>query len=869
MKGNFSRANAKKSFNIYARKEYGAGTFQYDLLAGLPNKEKLVVRATLGEDALIHDLLKETGLPVLPNTPCLVFINGEFWGLYEIREKQDEKDIASFFGLSSKDLLVIKNANLIAGEIPKEIKDNNVKGVYRNLLSQISSLDLSSPQGYEEADTLIDVDNYTTYYAAIIYLNNYDYRANYTLWRTAEKGVGEYADGRWRWIFQDLDDSCSSRETIEFMPDDVIFSSLWKNSEFQTKFLTRLMDYANVELTPEYVKEYITPILTYYSPYLYETNLRYSKNNSSKKPGEKTISEMVSFFQTRREKMIKQLAETLQLRRGTSTLSLNGLPQGIALEINGHQAHLYGASWSGVYFTGCTVSSSAGDMPGCRFAGWYDGDKLVTAERTVEISTDASRTLTPVYEDLPVIVLMNETEIFYDTGRYGFTKRLVDSLEECVILPDDSVKAERKYVDSSILFQLDASVDAPQGFTLTIPLHHYKDVGGFFTLSVQDAYSSIKWKLYCKHADSSYQELPVEILQLPGGLLRLSFTIPEEQIDFQSIDIRLEAKPEKGLGVFSLRAFRLYGFPLDDAWVHAYEYARTAEAVGAEAQYLPDFERMDGWNAGKIEAEILVLRNKLQTMMAEKAVSTVGELGLPCPALEGLDAYPAAVIDDKLIEAFYNTGAIGLRVSVSEKVYLYEVSGNTMRFQNTVTANGDEIALNKRRGTFIFLDRPVEELRFRAAFDTEQIPAALLSSAFHDIAPQNHLWMNIETFTQYQEEASFDLPKKWLNQNVFIYRLQGEELEFVEEKSAADGALHFKPAAGRYLLLDDSLDFFDEEANWLKKEIEDMERIQALEAQKAAKFRKILLLIGGAVCAVIIAGVVYAILSYRKRKHGE
>ncbi len=129
--------------------------------------------------------------------------------------------------------------------------------------------------------------------------------------------------------------------------------------------------------------------------------------------------------------------------------------------------------------------------------------------------------------------------------------------------------------------------------------------------------------------------------------------------------------------------------------------------------------------------------------------------------------------------------------------------------------------------------------------------------------------MNIETFTQYQEEASFDLPKKWLNQSVFIYRLQGEELEFVEEKSATDGTLRFKPAAGRFLLLDDSLEFFEEEANWLQQEIEDMERIQALEAQKAAKFRKILLLIGGAVCAVIIGGVVFAILSYRKRKHDE
>ena len=185
-------------------------------------------------------------------------------------------------------------------------------------------------------------------------------------------------------------------------------------------------------------------------------------------------------------------------------------------------------------------------------------------------------------------------------------------------------------------------------------------------LSVPDNYSSGTWKLYCKNADSSFHELPLNIIRLTGGLLRLSFTVPEDQIDFKQIEIRLEVEQEKGLEQFSLSALRLYGIPLDTALVNAYEYAKMAKAIDAEAEYFPDFVRMADWSAERVEAETIALREKLQIMMAENAVSTVGKLCLFFPALEGLELFPAAVIDDKLVEAFYNKAAISLHISVPD-----------------------------------------------------------------------------------------------------------------------------------------------------------------------------------------------------------
>ena len=179
---------------------------------------------------------------------------------------------------------MVKNNVLVAGTAPEESKSENNKKIYKDLLAAISKLDTSTKEGYKAADALIDIENYITYMAGIAYIDNTDYRANFTLWRTAEKGGGEYEDARWRWIYQDLDDCCAyhldSPDMITYLTEDVMFSSLWKNSAFQTKFLTRIMDFANVELTPEYIREFITPILTYYNPYLKETYIRFQGKNS-------------------------------------------------------------------------------------------------------------------------------------------------------------------------------------------------------------------------------------------------------------------------------------------------------------------------------------------------------------------------------------------------------------------------------------------------------------------------------------------------------------------------------------------------------------------------------------------------------------
>ena len=874
--GERTRENEKKSFNIYARERYGKSSFEFDFIPGSAEKDKLVVRANLGVDSIIHALLAETGIQTSPYTPCLTFLNGEFWGLYEIREKLDEKDIASFYGLSSTDIIIIKNNELEYGTEVEETVASEARAVYTELISFLSEFDLSDPETtYEEVfsaiDNVIDIDNYVTYMAALTYLKNADYRNDFTLWRTSYVGGSMYEDGRWRWIFQDLDNTCRASESatdiISLLPDDILFTTLWKIPEFRKAFLTRLMDLANVELSPEYVEEFITPILTYYNPYLYETNLRFSNNETSKKPGTKQISELMNFFNNRRAVLINQFRISLGLIEGTSTTMLSDIPQGMDLTINGHPAHIYGDSWEGVYFKGCEITFVAGEIPGYSFSGWYENDKLLHKGRTLVLSTDIDHTIIPVYEELPVIAIMNETEKINSMGRFEFSKSLSNSTEQCLLQIDETTTIKRKYIDSSLTLVFDDSIDTPQGFSITLPLQDYESAGVVLSMTWQDEENQPKWHVYCGDDKGSSKEISFDCKKLMDGLFRLSFTIPNEQVKKQFVYIRMEVESDNNPISVTLNSFRVYGIPVDQTLAYVNEYVRMLDSINAEEQYYPDMDQLRKKNSSEIEAEIESLRSSLQSAMKENALSTVGASGLDYPAFEGLQDYTAITIDDRMIKAFYNVDTIDFNVFTESDIYEYKVSDNNLQLISKITADGNTFKLNKNTGIFIFLDEPVEDIRFHISLESVQFSDDLLE-AFSYMVPNNAIWMNVDTFTNYQENNSVTLPDDWNSPNVIIYHKLGDTLLYAGEETVKNGSIPLTPTEGQYLLSDEPLESFEQQAEFNQQEINDAIRIRFENKKSWIELKQILIIVGIITLGMIVlGGAIILIIKSKKKKH--
>lgn len=216
--GNWSRAHAQKSFRLYARKEYGDNKMRYaffdeltDVNGELIEKFDKVTLRNGGNDyqelhfrdALFHDLTKDLAFDVMASEPCILFINGEFWGFYMIREKTDGDYIESHYGIAKEDVAVIKNSDIEEGT-EEDLEE------FREFCLWAASADMTDTENYAKFCDSMDIQSLMDYVTVETYLNNNDWANggsnNWMVWhsRTVQPELPK-ADGKWRFILYDTE----------------------------------------------------------------------------------------------------------------------------------------------------------------------------------------------------------------------------------------------------------------------------------------------------------------------------------------------------------------------------------------------------------------------------------------------------------------------------------------------------------------------------------------------------------------------------------------------------------------------------------------------------------------------------------------
>ncbi len=216
--GNWSRAHAQKSFRLYSRKEYGTKKMKYSLIENLTDVngnliesfDKVTLRNGGNDyqelhfrDALIHDLTKDLAFDVMGAEPCILFVNGEFWGFYMIREKTDGEYIESHYGIPKEDVAVIKNSDIEEGT-EEDLED------FRNFCLWAASADMTDEANYKKLCDSMDIQSLMDYVTVETYINNNDWANgssnNWMVWhsRTVNPELPK-ADGKWRFILYDTE----------------------------------------------------------------------------------------------------------------------------------------------------------------------------------------------------------------------------------------------------------------------------------------------------------------------------------------------------------------------------------------------------------------------------------------------------------------------------------------------------------------------------------------------------------------------------------------------------------------------------------------------------------------------------------------
>ncbi|MFD1550872.1 hypothetical protein DNU06_05280 [Putridiphycobacter roseus] len=192
--GNATRGFPQKSFKLKVNRAIGENIFKYKFFGkkGLKKYESLVIRSggndntkTLFADALMHELAKNTHLLVQKSKACVVYINGNYWGIYNLRERIDPFFIAAYENSKPELISILEGAY---GE---------VKSGKKKKQAEFSKL-VESHHSYDKINDKIDIASFVDYILMETYYGNGDWLHNNAIWYQ----VGE---GQWKWLLNDLD----------------------------------------------------------------------------------------------------------------------------------------------------------------------------------------------------------------------------------------------------------------------------------------------------------------------------------------------------------------------------------------------------------------------------------------------------------------------------------------------------------------------------------------------------------------------------------------------------------------------------------------------------------------------------------------
>jgi hypothetical protein len=425
--GNTTRSRPRKSIRVCSRAEYGNSWMNYQLFPDKPvNEFKRFILRNSGNDwdwavfrdAFIQYLAKDLHVETQYYRPSIVFINGEYWGIHNVRDRYDEHYIFSHYGIEEDEMTIMENNS--------EYKFGNPAGVnhYNNMLSYLESNDISQNTHFEAIKTMIDVESFIDFELTHIFAMNTDWPGNNSLfWRFMGDDYDPNApvgrDGRWRWMILDTDfgfglpffyvpgvDEGPAHNTLAMATEEngpswpnpswstFMLRRLLTNQSFKNQFINRYCDLLNTTFSSEHVISVIDSISGLLEPEMQEHINRWRRPPSMNEWHD-NVDVMRSFAQLRTDYQRQHVKQKFGLS-SEAYVTLN-----VSNEIYGHirinsidiksstmgvPNHPY--PWVGYYFKGIPIELEAIPSPGYQFSHWEGASSSSNALITITPLTD-------------------------------------------------------------------------------------------------------------------------------------------------------------------------------------------------------------------------------------------------------------------------------------------------------------------------------------------------------------------------------------------------------------------------------------------------------------------------------------------------
>ncbi|MCQ2360711.1 MAG: CotH kinase family protein [Paludibacteraceae bacterium] len=345
--GGCSRSFSKKTLNLKTNSKYSDGKLKYRFFKDRENDTfkaiKLRNTGFFSNGDYVHDILsaeiaKGMDIDYQAYQPIVVFVNGEYWGIFNLREKLDEHYIQENYGIDKDEVNMVENHYIIV---------NGSNDSYINLLERFlkDTASLENESDYLYVTNHIDVSNYIDYLILETFISNDDWPHNNILY-WSERNID-----KWRWILYDTDHSYGlygdkipasspsvfDSQLISFEPESKypewsnrLFRRLMTNDSFLNEFTQRYALYLSTVLHYDNTSESVdslSNLIRNEMPYEFDK----WKNNTIAR-WEESLSSLKTFLFDRPQYMYQFLQERFGVE-GTfnTTISVDGGVAGIKL----------------------------------------------------------------------------------------------------------------------------------------------------------------------------------------------------------------------------------------------------------------------------------------------------------------------------------------------------------------------------------------------------------------------------------------------------------------------------------------------------------------------------------------------------------
>ncbi len=489
--GGCTRGRDQKSLSLYARSKYGDNDFNHPVFKQKPDITKyksLLLRnsgndqdQTLLRDAFLQALVNESmDLDYQSYQPAIVYFNGEYRGIMNLREKTDEDYFFSNYALGSDEI------DFLEGILRCRTADcyTAVRGSasrYNEMISFISSNSLAENDNYNLVTTQIDIREYINYMTLQIYIGNRDWPGNnLKFWKPSDSG-------KWRWIVFDLDygfgfrldDNGYKHQTFHFAtetngPDHpnppwstLLFRKLLENNGFKRQFVSTFITHMYSSFKPEWCNQVLDSLSDIIASEMVFNQDKYGR----------TIDQWYQYLETIKQYAVKRsnfmpgyVKSFFNLSSDTVTVEISN-PDISKGKVSINNALLQKYPFSMSTYRDLPLSLTAVPEKGYRFKQWNHSADSKKYSENIALHSDTSFNISiePVFEPVDFIlgISLNEiaptTVLFRDEydEKSGFVELFNNTNEEIVLfscfLSDD--------YDNLIRYAIpDSTMIPPNGF---------------------------------------------------------------------------------------------------------------------------------------------------------------------------------------------------------------------------------------------------------------------------------------------------------------------------------------------------------------------------------------------------------------------